>query len=114
LNDFFFNRFRPQEEEEKENQRAYHPDRGKKVKIFSASLSFSPASTLPRGSHLGPYFIQPDEFSQWNRSVNRLRIADWGLRNEKPSQRKLSGWTYGKLAERKKGGPDKKTRLNLG
>jgi hypothetical protein len=74
LNDFFFNRFRPQQE--KEDQRANHSDKGKKVKIFSASLSFSPASTLPRGSHFGPYFIQPDEFSQWNRSVNRLRIAD--------------------------------------
>jgi hypothetical protein len=78
VNDFLFNRFRPQEE--KENQRAYHSNRGKKVKIFSASLAFSPASTLPRGSHFGPYFIQPDEFSQWNRSAYPLRIADWGLR----------------------------------
>jgi hypothetical protein len=92
VNDFLFNRFRPQQG--KESQGANHSYRDKKVKVFSASPSLFPASSLPRRSHFETYSIQPDEFSQWNRSTCASRISDWELRIEKPAQMKIAEWTY--------------------
>jgi hypothetical protein len=66
VNGFSFDRFRP--EEEKEGQQADHSRRHKEVKVFSASLSLFPASSLPGRSHFEIHSIQTDDFSQWNRS----------------------------------------------